>query len=152
MPKWFALPNDALDAGVVTLAQNVEWSDADAFAAARETVVQYGPGNAPQSPEVVVTPTCGLHRTDPDGLELAPTPLTGIPAAPQRLNLRVGQFARFEWNERLTGEAVRYRHTIINVALTAAPLPADLLARLPDFYLSHMVDLNERRYKARRAG
>lgn len=146
LPKWYALPTEPLPAGVVTLAQNVEWSDADAFAAARETVLQYGPSNAQQFPELKVT-----HNPDTAALELVPTPLTGLAVVGPRLRLGVGQIARYEWNERLTGEQVRYRHTIISVALVAAPLRADLFAKLPDFYVSHMVDLNERRYKARRA-
>lgn len=145
LPKAYPLPAVPNLGGVVALAQNVEWTDADAFAHARETVLTYGQLADLHS---VNSPSPGIQATpvESGSWQLVPLPFTGLGGA---LRLRPGQLARFEWNERL-GE--RCRHTVVSVALGGRTLDPRLFLKLPDFYLSHMVDLNERRWKARRVG
>ena len=139
LPKAYPLPSLPNLGGVVAVAQNVEWSDADAFATARETVLPYGQWADLPASEIQVSPA------DAGGWQLVPLPFTGLGG---QWRLGAGQLARFEWNERL-GE--RCRHTVVNVTLCAGPLRSDLFMRLPDVYQSHCIDLNERRYRAGRA-
>lgn len=133
LPKAYPLPALADLGGVVAVAQNAEWSDADAFAMARETVLKYGRLADLSKSQMEVT------HTDADGWQLLPLPLAGLGG---KLRLAVGQLARFEWNERL-GE--RCRHTVVNVTLCAGPIRSDLLMRLPDLYQSHMIELRDKK-------
>lgn len=153
LPRQYPLPPSPLPAGMVALAQNVEWTDADGFTHATETVWPYTrlDGLGGTGLDVTATP-------DADTLELLPAPhLGGFGPGGMggRLRLRPGQLARYEWNERL-GEAFgaegRVRHTVVSVSLCRRPLPDGVLSKVPDFYVSHLIDLSDRRWRAGRAG
>lgn len=130
LPKFYPLPPVPLD--LAALAHNLEWSDHDGFECPQETVLHYASLAELFAPE--------LHLSgSADTLELMPL----LPELGGVVRLRVGQLARYEWNEHLgTG---RVRHTVMSVGLFTPPVRADALARLPDAYLSHLIDLNQRR-------
>lgn len=148
LPKAYPLSLALVPAGVVAVAQNVEWNDEDGFTHAHETLHQYENLTGLHPAELQVNPTA-----NGENLELMPTPLMGIPHLGQRLRLGVGQVARFEWNEHLGADssgAGRVRHTIISVSLSPRTVNKDVFSKMPDLYYSHCIDLNQRRLKAGR--
>lgn len=151
LPRCYPLPLSPLPAGVVALAQSVDWSDEDGFTHARETVLHH------EQLATLHPAELELHPSEAsEGLELVPTPHLGGTDFGGRLMLRRGQIARYEWNERLFDALGTYtgrvRHTVISVGLCPQPLSAQAFFKLPDFYVSHLVDLNERRWRKGRAG
>ncbi|WP_264776860.1 hypothetical protein [Deinococcus aetherius] len=56
--------------------------------------------------------------------------------------LQPGETAKYEWNERIVLEHTwRYKHTILNVALTSRPPDTRLFYKQPDHHESKLVQM-----------
>ncbi|GAA5532987.1 hypothetical protein Dalu01_01384 [Deinococcus aluminii] len=132
--KQVRLPTRNLKPSTAALVQVLDFSDADAFAQARERVYEYEKLISARPAELEI-------KLDDDVLRLMP--YSSNPFGRSKITeLHVGETARYEWNERIVLEHTwRYGHTILNIGLTLRPLHNRLFYKQPDYHESNLVQM-----------
>lgn len=133
-PQCVRLPPKTHSESVAALVQTLSFSDADAFAQAREKIYEYKNLVSARPAEVEL-------KLEDDKLRLIP--YASHPSGRGKIaELSLGQTAKYEWNQRIVLEHTwRYMHIILNIGLTHQSLKSRLFFNEPDFYDSKLTQM-----------
>ncbi|WP_156039118.1 hypothetical protein [Deinococcus marmoris] len=133
-PQYARLPTKTHPESMAALVHTLSFSDADAFAEAREQVYEYISLVSARPAEVEL-------KLEDGKLQLIP--YASHPSGRGKVaELSLGQTAKYEWNQRIVLEHTwRYTHTILNIGLTQQPLQSRLFFSEPDFHESKLAQM-----------
>lgn len=112
----------------------LNFCDWDAFAKPSERIYEYRETVSARPAELEL-------KFDDERLNLRLAPFASSPLGHGNfVELGLGQTAKYEWNEKIAFmHTWRYRHTVVNVALTGQHPPARLFHSQPSFEATHLV-------------